>query len=343
MNTINGISHQYILNEVNRIFKIKKIKISIQQLRGDASNRKFFRVEMFPQNEKINSIIIMKLDEPYTGELDYLNIFHYLAHHSIPVPTLYHYDKEKGILFIEDLGDETLERKVKNEDTNVKRKYYREAIDTLLNMQHQCSENPNCVAFHREFDIEKFMWEFNFFVKWVIFTHRKKSVNEKDLDILNKYFVRISSILDAEPKYFSHRDYHSRNLLIHCGRIKIVDFQDARKGLCQYDLASLLRDSYILLDDTFMEEMLEYYIRRKEEVEGVRIDREKFRMIFDYTSIQRNLKAVSTFAYINHAKGNSWYLQFIPQTLEYVKKNFMRHKELEEFQEVLGKYLEELR
>ena len=45
-----------------------------------------------------------------------------------------------------------------------------------------------------------------------------------------------------------HRDYHSRNLMLHDGRLHIIDFQDARLGPDTYDLASLLRDSYVDLD-----------------------------------------------------------------------------------------------
>ena len=45
-----------------------------------------------------------------------------------------------------------------------------------------------------------------------------------------------------------HRDYHSRNLMLHDGSLYIIDFQDARMGPDTYDLVSLLRDSYVDLD-----------------------------------------------------------------------------------------------
>ena len=46
-----------------------------------------------------------------------------------------------------------------------------------------------------------------------------------------------------------HRDYHSRNLMLHDEPLYIIDFQDARMGPDTYDLASLLRDSYVDLPD----------------------------------------------------------------------------------------------
>ena len=51
--------------------------------------------------------------------------------------------------------------------------------------------------------------------------------------------------LAAEPRVLCHRDYHSRNLMLRGDRLFIIDFQDARLGPDTYDLASLLRDSYV--------------------------------------------------------------------------------------------------
>jgi aminoglycoside/choline kinase family phosphotransferase len=51
--------------------------------------------------------------------------------------------------------------------------------------------------------------------------------------------------LAAEPRVLCHRDYHSRNLMWRDGRLRIIDFQDARLGPDTYDMASLLRDSHV--------------------------------------------------------------------------------------------------
>ena len=51
--------------------------------------------------------------------------------------------------------------------------------------------------------------------------------------------------LASEPRVLCHRDYHSRNLMVHGGQLYVIDFQDARMGPDTYDLASLLRDSYV--------------------------------------------------------------------------------------------------
>ena len=57
-------------------------------------------------------------------------------------------------------------------------------------------------------------------------------------------------------------------------------------------------------------------------------------------SIQRNLKAVSTFAYQYVDKNNARYLPYISDTLDYVKVNLNKYEELKELKESLAPYLE---
>ena len=123
------------------------------------------------------------------------------------------------------------------------------------------------------------------------------------------------------------------------GRLVLIDFQDARMGPCQYDLVSLLRDSYVEIDDALTEELVDFYIRLKEIEEGREVDREKFGQIFDEMSIQRNLKAVGTFAYQSVKKNNNRYKNFIAPTLSYVRKTLRRRFNDTFLQKVLLKYI----
>ena len=66
---------------------------------------------------------------------------------------------------------------------------------------------------------------------------------------LRAEWAAIAEELAAEPRVLCHRDYHSRNLMLHDGSLYIIDFQDARMGPDTYDLVSLLRDSYVDIAD----------------------------------------------------------------------------------------------
>ena len=156
---------------------------------------------------------------------------------------------------------------------------------------------------------------------------------------LSEAFTPLCESLAAEKLYFTHRDYHSRNLMFDQDRLVLIDFQDARMGPCQYDLVSLLKDSYVKIDDALAEELIDFYIQLKEKEEGQRVDRERFDRIFYEMSIQRNLKAVGTFAYQSVKKNNNRYEDFIAPTLGYVRKALRCRFKHASLQKVLSKYI----
>tara|TARA_B100001179_G_C18216184_1_gene243718 strand:+ start:31 stop:429 length:399 start_codon:yes stop_codon:yes gene_type:complete len=116
--------------------------------------------------------------------------------------------------------------------------------------------------------------------------------------------------------------------MIHNGKLRVIDFQDARMGPCQYDLVSLLKDSYIVIEESVRKELLEYYIECMQR-DGREIKRDPFYKIFDWMSVQRNLKAIGTFAYQSKILGNDRYLQYVEPTLEYIKKTLENRRDLE--------------
>jgi aminoglycoside/choline kinase family phosphotransferase len=156
---------------------------------------------------------------------------------------------------------------------------------------------------------------------------------------LRGHFWKLAAMLAAQPRVLTHRDYHSRNLMVHQSRLRVIDFQDARLGPCQYDLASLLYDSYVVLSDDVRGELLTYYLEQKAVNDGHAVDREAFLRVFDYMCIQRQLKALGTFAFQTVVKHTQRYLTAIPPTLSYIRTNLARHPELCQLSDLLEVYL----
>ena len=153
---------------------------------------------------------------------------------------------------------------------------------------------------------------------------------------------KISEFLASQPRVFVHRDYHSRNLMVAGERLGVIDFQDALMGPATYDLASLLRDAYIALDESLIDRLIDYYLDQLQEGRHLWTNREAFRRLFDFTSIQRNLKAAGRFVYIDRVKGNPKFLADIPRTLGYVKRNLHKYPELFTLDKLLSHYVPEL-
>ena len=333
---------------------------------GDASNRRYYRLEL--NNAPISSLILMQLADPegfkiseeaVSGaaadirELPFLNILRPLARSGIPVPVLHFYDEAAGLLYLEDFGDLTLFHACQRDGDSAVRKYYPLAVDTLvrIHLQLTASGADDCQAFSRSFDERLLTWEFEHFLEYGIWVRRdNKPMYADDERAILQGFAVIAEWLAVQPRVFTHRDYHSRNLMVHGDRLGVIDFQDALLGPATYDLASLLRDSYVALDETVVDEMIDRYVTGMcagLEPDGqerlLLTNRAEFRRLFDFTSIQRNLKAAGRFVYIDRVKGNPKFLADIPRTLGYVRRNLEKYTELEPLLSHLTPYIPEWR
>ena len=149
--------------------------------------------------------------------------------------------------------------------------------------------------------------------------------------------------LASEPRVLCHRDYHSRNLMLHEDSLYIIDFQDARMGPDTYDLASLLRDSYVDMPSWQVDDLIAYFVALKAGSRpATAADEADFRRRFDLMALQRNLKALGTFGYQTTTRRNTVYIQYMPRTLSYVKANLAAYPRFSRLHDVLGGLLSEL-
>jgi N-acetylmuramate 1-kinase len=135
-----------------------------------------------------------------------------------------------------------------------------------------------------------------------------------------------------------HRDYHSRNLMPHDGRLYWIDFQDARMGPSSYDLASLLRDAYVDVPEALQQDLEERFRQQAAPDEP----REVFRRRYELMCVQRNLKALGTFGFMATVRQNPVYLQYIPRTIDHARHNLSRYPELERLHRTLARHVPEL-
>jgi N-acetylmuramate 1-kinase len=335
----NGLEIEQVYTLLRRCFAPQAPPdFQVIPLLGDASDRRYYRLLFASPVDDIASVVLMRLARPHTeGELPFVNVQRYLAMKGIPVPRIFCDDAAHGFVLLEDLGDITLEAALQDATREQVSIWYREALDILQALQDPKARAPrhSCVAFQLAFDVEKFMWELDFFVTYMLKGLCGQQLTSTDEAILRGQFWKISARLAREPRVLTHRDYHSRNLMLQAGRLRLIDFQDARLGPCHYDLASLLNDSYVALDSEVREQLLTYYLDWKARAEGHAIDRVAFLQVFDYMCLQRNLKALGTFAYQAVVKRNSRYDTAMPRTLMYIQRNLAQHPELQPLRELL--------
>jgi aminoglycoside/choline kinase family phosphotransferase len=320
-------------------------------LPGGASIRRYHRISV--DGGRAPSLLVMELgDNPLQSEeaakggapreLPFLNVQRYLARAGVAVPEIHRFDSARGLLYIEDLGDVTFESRVAEADDPVRLRYYRLAIDQLVRLQKFAAANPdpNCVAFTRGFDFELLKWELDHFREYGLEAQglTPTAVERAELE---RQFVAIAERLAAAPRGFVHRDYQSRNLMVQDRsdgpRLRVIDFQDALLGTAAYDLVGLLRDSYVALSPSLLDELVDYHAAQS----GA--DRDAFRALFDLQTVQRKLKDAGRFVFIDRVKKNPSFLVHIPNSLAYVARAFTRLPELSSVREILASHMPEFR
>jgi aminoglycoside/choline kinase family phosphotransferase len=254
----------------------------------------------------------------------------------LPVPNILHHSNPLGVLGLEDLGDVTLQAHLGAATPAEHAALYRQAVTLIARMQERGDElrSPAYPPYGIAFDVEKLSWELEFFVKHYLLAYKGVTATDAQRDALRAEWSAIVTELAAEPRVLCHRDYHSRNLMLHGGQLYMIDFQDARMGPDTYDLASLLRDSYVDLTAQQVDDLIAFFLALK----GI-ADEGTFRRRFDLMALQRNLKALGTFGYMTTSRNNTVYIQYIPRTVAYVKANLGKYPRFERLQALLDAWL----
>ncbi len=328
---------------VSHCFGPQAITEEVTSLAGDASDRSYFRVRLNPPAKEVpDTLVVMRLSEPWSeGELPFINIGRYLRSLGLAAPEIYSYRRDWGMLALEDCGDTTLQEAFRAEPSTGLKEYYFRALDDLVVMQLHGTEEQRaaCHAYTYAFDEERFVWELDFAVEHWVRGLLNQEVSPEDQRALQDIFHRIARTMLDQKLYFTHRDYHSRNLMVRGDRLHVLDFQDARLGPPQYDLASLLRDSYVSLPQEWQEQFMEYYFRRRKEEGDDVLDREEFMRLYKVNCLQRNLKAIGTFASQKMLRGNDSYLRYIPPTFSYIEDNLRDNQEFSPLGDILARYI----
>jgi len=285
---------------------------SFTLIAGDGSDRKFYR---WVGNAHQTSICMQfsAWEGGYGGDPNsWLEMQKALVQMGIPVPEVLKVDKDKLCIWTEDLGDVFLGA------LPFSVKMYEEALNLLVRAQYP-SAQIQTPASSRLFDFEKLYYEMNFFVKYFLNEFLNLNVGDKTHAPLFEDIQLLCEEIQKFQRVFCHRDYHSRNLMVKDKRLYWIDFQDARMGPHSYDVVSLLRDSYVQMDWDTRKSLCEYYLKC---VNALRhkghlpiISEDNFHRELLLVGLQRNVKAIGSFAYLACEKKKPSYLAHVFYTL----------------------------
>ena len=285
--------------------------LQLEKMGGDGSDRVFYRVSPGPG---MSLIAVFPSPTLARGAEEQAAAFHIGVHlhaRGVPVPAIAGYDGENGLLLFEDLGNVHLQAMVRQARSFAEvEPLYRQAIDGLIRLQLQgvrdfdprwCWDTPRYdeqLMLARESDYFRFAFCRDFM---------GKSADDPGLVLELRRLARRAAGEPAE--YLLHRDFQSRNLLVHGTGVHIIDYQGARLGPLGYDLASLLLDPYAGLAPESRDMLLHYYVDRVSE--QIKLDRDRFAAGYHCLALQRNLQILGAFAFLSGKKGKVFFARYI--------------------------------
>lgn len=294
----------------------------IQEIPGDASFRRYFRLHL-----KEQSYIIMDASQQLDCCEPYLAIARALLSLDLAVPEILAHDVQQGYMLISDFGDRRYLQELRPENAD---QLYYSAMSSLSVLQ-TCRGVKDWAL--PAFDQAFMQRELDEFRHWFLERYLQLALAPREQKILQTAFDRLLLSASEQPQVFIHRDYHSANLMWMPKKpTGILDFQDACIGPVTYDLVSLLRDCYIDWPQEKVRAWVAYYY------EGLRENKllqdaseEQFFRWFDWMGMQRHMKALFIFARKYLRDQTPRYLEYLPRTLNYVVTVSQNYPELQEF------------
>ncbi len=233
-----------------------------------------------------------------------------------PVPELFAFDQHSGLQICEDLGDVRLHDLIITKGCSAPevREYYQQAVVELARMQVHGRKNFDCSwcwdtpQYDRKLMLER---ESGYFLQALCIDMLQLSVTPQDIE--QEFAVLADRAAQADAGFFLHRDFQSRNIMVHNGQAHFIDYQAGRLGPAGYDLASLLIDPYAALPQEMQEELFELYLAEFVRLTGY--NRQRFTKEYQALALQRNLQILGAFAFLSHQRGKIFFSQYIKPSL----------------------------
>lgn len=267
-------------------------------LAGDASVRAYYRIA----SADGRSVMLAYYPEEVRQQLTrFLGAYEAIAGYARVPEVLQH--AEVAVLQ-HDVGDRTL-FDVLHDDRDEGVRLYRAALELLAQFQRAADRGLNA-PFTAEFFFNELKMAREFYVEKLM---------GGDGAALEPLMKMVCENVARHPYVLCHRDFHGQNLHIVDDTLYLIDYQDLRMGPDTYDIASLLRDrgvARIIGDETELD-LLAYYAN----VTGAAGD---IRRRYFETLLQRSIKILGTFSAQPILRARMHYLDFIPATLESIRR-----------------------
>lgn len=259
------------------------------------------------------SFILMRYSLERAENAFYAGHARFLARIGLRAPAIVIENRRARLALIEDLGNASLEDFVPHLPPTELRTWYRQVLNAVLTLHTRGTRAAQRAHLRLmpAFDAETYRWERDLFAEQVLKKHLHwppARVRAAKLEL-----ARVAQRLLDAPPVLVHRDLQSSNILIHNSRPAFIDFQGMRYGAAAYDLASLLCDPYVMLDEPTQASLLHYYLSRSPNAAVTRA-------CFHPAAIERLAQALGAYVRLGHLPGMERFLLHIHPAAEQLRR-----------------------
>jgi len=264
---------------------------SVEALAVSGSDRRYYRIKSGKTS------VIGTYNTNIAENNTYFYFTELFRKHQVNVPEVYKTSKDRRSYLQQDLGNTSLFDMVLKEGyTAPVRKLYHAALAQLAKVQWIAGREADykqCFA-SRQFDEKAIMSDLLYFKYYFadlqgIAYDRSGLISE--MELLSKDLGRV------QPQTLMYRDFQSRNIMVHEGKIFFIDFQGSMQGPPQYDIASLLWQARAQLPGAWKEDLLNGYISSLNELHVPRMDEIYFRRGYVQFVLVRLLQVLGSYGF----------------------------------------------
>jgi aminoglycoside/choline kinase family phosphotransferase len=318
---------QWAADQIEQLYH-HSIPAQMETVSGDASFRRYFRLN-FAQNNEQKSWIAVDAPPEHENSRQFVDIAKVWSESGVKVPTVLAFDEANGFMLLEDFGDTLLHPELTADAVD---SLYKSSIGSLIELQ-QLAKTDNILPYDRPL-LDR---EMSLFPDWLCEKYLALELSFDDKAMLGQVFNTLAESALAQTQVVVHRDYHSRNLMVckpnpplhNDSFIGIIDFQDAVYGPLTYDLVSLLKDCYIQWPRAHVLDWLSYF--KIHSGRAAPLTEQQLIRDFDLMGMQRHLKAAGIFARLSMRDGKHGYLKDVPRTCEYILQASRLYPEFTKF------------
>lgn len=281
-------------------------------LAGDASFRRYDRLHLNGQ-----TAVLMDAPPPMENVGPFINVASLLARLGFSAPKILAEDRARGLLLLEDLGDDTyttLLRRGHDEQA-----LYELATDVLIEVRRRAP--ADALGALAVFDDARCLREVSLLLDW----YWPAIKGEPAPDSVRAEFE--TAWRAALPGMWKAGgtatlfDFHVDNLLVLPGRegfqaCGLLDFQDAVAGPTPFDLASLLEDVRRQVPPALANAMVDRYLKGNPDLSAA-----DFRSAYAVSAAQRNTRIAGTFTRLLKRDSKPAYQRYMPRVWELLNQD----------------------